>query len=305
MRADCTRCFGLCCVVPAFTASSDFAIDKPAGRACPNLRSDHRCGIHRDLRQRGFAGCTVFDCFGAGQQVAQVTYRGRDWRTNPEVAAGMFEVFPVVRQLHELLWYLTEALALRPAEPLHTELAAARVATELLADGDPASLVALDVATHRQVVNELLLRTSEEIRTRDDRTRDDRTRDDRTRDDRPGGDGRGVDRRGADLIGADLRRSSLVGANLRGAYLIGADLRGVDLTLADLTGADLRGADLRGADLRRSIFLTQAQLDAAKGGPRTALPPTLRHPAHWPASSSTSSPPPTAARHPRRRGGTR
>ncbi|MDG4787608.1 pentapeptide repeat-containing protein [Micromonospora sp. WMMD1102] len=277
LRADCARCFGLCCVVPAFAASSDFAIDKPAGRACPNLRSDHRCGIHRDLRQRGFAGCTVFDCFGAGQQVAQVTYRGRDWRTDPEVAAGMFEVFPVMRQLHELLWYLTEALALRPAEPLHAELAAARVATELLADGDPASLVVLDVATHRRAVNELLRRASEQIRARADRA------------------GRGVDRRGAELIGADLRRSGLVGANLRGALLIGADLRGVDLTLADLTGADLRGADLRGADLRRSIFLTQAQLDAAKGDPRTALPRALRRPAHWPA-------PPTAARrpHPRR-----
>ncbi|WP_239311847.1 pentapeptide repeat-containing protein [Plantactinospora mayteni] len=261
LRADCERCFGLCCVVPAFAASSDFAIDKPAGRACPNLRADHRCGIHRDLRERGFAGCTVFDCFGAGQQIAQVTYQGRDWRTNPEIAAGMFEVFPVVRQLHELLWYLTEALALRPAEPLHTELATARATTERLADGDPSSLVALDVPTHRRAVNELLLRASEQIRSRAGRS--------------------GSDRRGAELIGADLRRTDLVGANLRGAYLIGADLRGVDLTLADLTGADLRGANLRGADLTGALFLTQAQLDAATGDARTALPPALRRPPHW------------------------
>ncbi|MFD0970823.1 pentapeptide repeat-containing protein [Plantactinospora endophytica] len=261
MRADCERCFGLCCVVPAFAASSDFAIDKPAGRACPNLRADFRCGIHRDLRERGFAGCTVFDCFGAGQQVAQVTYRGRDWRTSPEIAASMVEVFPVVRQLHELLWYLTEALALRPAEPLHTELAAARVATERLADGDPQSLVVLDVAAHRRDVNELLLRASEQARARAGR--------------------KGSDRRGAELIGADLRGADLAGANLRGAYLIGADLRGVDLTMADLTGADLRGADLRGADLTGSIFLTQAQVDAANGDVRTGLPPALRHPAHW------------------------
>ncbi|MDW5325293.1 pentapeptide repeat-containing protein [Plantactinospora sp. KLBMP9567] len=261
MRADCERCFGLCCVVPAFAASSDFAIDKPAGRACPNLRPDHRCGIHRDLRERGFAGCTVFDCFGAGQQVAQVTYQGRDWRVDPEIAAGMFEVFPVMRQLHELLWYLTEALALRPAEPLHAELAAALAATERVADGEPSSLVALDVATHRRTVNEVLLRASEQIRSRGGR--------------------KGTDRRGAELIGADLRRADLAGANLRGAYLIGADLRGVDLTLADLTGADLRGANLRGADLTGSLFLTQAQVDAAAGDVRTGLPPALRHPAHW------------------------
>ncbi|AVT29081.1 oxetanocin A resistance protein [Plantactinospora sp. BC1] len=278
LHADCERCFGLCCVVPAFAASSDFAIDKPAGRACPNLRSDHRCGIHRDLRERGFAGCTVFDCFGAGQQVAQITYRGRDWRTDPEVAAGMFEVFPVVRQLHELLWYLAEALALEPAEPLHAELAAARAVTEGLADGDPSSLAALDVPAHRRSVNELLLRASEQIRSRTGRPATDR----RARAGRAGTGRAGVDRRGAELIGADLRRADLVGANLRGAYLIGADLRGVDLTLADLTGADLRGADLRGADLTGSIFLTQAQVDAAVGDARTALPAALRHPTHWP-----------------------
>ena len=52
LRADCTRCAGLCCVAPAFAASADFAIDKPAGHACPNLRDDDRCGIHAQLRER-------------------------------------------------------------------------------------------------------------------------------------------------------------------------------------------------------------------------------------------------------------
>jgi hypothetical protein len=78
LRADCQRCFGLCCVVPAFSASSDFAIDKAAGQPCPNLRADFACAIHDRLRQRGFPGCAVYDCFGAGQQVAQVTFNGQD-----------------------------------------------------------------------------------------------------------------------------------------------------------------------------------------------------------------------------------
>jgi uncharacterized protein YjbI with pentapeptide repeats len=76
LRADCERCFGLCCVAPAFSASADFAIDKDAGCPCPNLQADFRCAIHDRLRQRGFAGCTVYDCFGAGQKVAQVTFGG-------------------------------------------------------------------------------------------------------------------------------------------------------------------------------------------------------------------------------------
>ena len=84
LHADCARCFALCCVAPAFAASADFAIDKPAGQPCPNLLADFRCGIHDHLRERGFPGCTVFDCFGAGQRVAQVSFGGVDWRRAPE-----------------------------------------------------------------------------------------------------------------------------------------------------------------------------------------------------------------------------
>src|SRR6188768_3666781 len=92
LKADCSRCFGLCCVAPAFAASADFAIDKPAGSPCPNLQADFRCGIHAELRERGFPGCEVFDCFGAGQQLTQVTFGGRTWREDRALAAQQFAV---------------------------------------------------------------------------------------------------------------------------------------------------------------------------------------------------------------------
>lgn len=259
LRADCERCFGLCCVAPAFSASADFAIDKPAGTPCPNLQSDFRCSIHANLRQRGFAGCSAYDCFGAGQKVAQVTFGGRDWGQAPQSATQMFAVFAIVRQLHELLWYLTEALTLQAARPLHAELRAALDQTERLTHASADAMLAFDVAAHRQGVNGLLTRASELARAR-----------------RPA-----LDRRGADLIGADLRGTDLRGANLRGASLIGADLSGADLHLADLTGADIRGANLRGTDLSGSIFLTQSQLDAATGDTATLVPPSLAPPTHW------------------------
>ena len=50
LQSDCGSCFGLCCVALPFAASADFAIDKDAGRPCPNLRTDFRCGIHTELR---------------------------------------------------------------------------------------------------------------------------------------------------------------------------------------------------------------------------------------------------------------
>jgi uncharacterized protein YjbI with pentapeptide repeats len=261
LTADCGRCFGLCCVAPAFAKSADFAIDKPAGHACPNLGADFRCGIHSRLRQQGFPGCVAFDCFGAGQKVSQVTFGGRDWRQAPQTADQMFKAFAVMRQLHELLWYLTQALTLRPARPLHDALTSALDETERLTNSDPSTLVRLDVAAHWRDMDALLGRTSELVRAATP----------------------GPDHRGADFIGKDLRGADLRGANLRGAYMIGAKLRGADLRMADLIGADLRGADLGGADLTGSIFLTQPQLDAANGDQATRLPSSLARPAHWPA----------------------
>ena len=139
LRADCERCAALCCVAPAFSASADFAIDKAAGQPCPNLRADFRCSIHDRLRPSGFGGCAAFDCLGAGQQVVGGTFGGRDWRSEPGLAAPMFAAFAVMRQLHEVAWYLDAALALNPAQPLSGELGRAFSATERLTRSVPTS----------------------------------------------------------------------------------------------------------------------------------------------------------------------
>lgn len=261
LRADCARCAGLCCVALPYSASADFPADKPAGTPCVHLLADDRCGIHDRLRERGFSGCAVFDCFGAGQQVTQVTFGGRSWRDDPETAARMFAAFAVQRQLHELLWYLTEAVGLPAARPLRGPLRRVLADTERLTRGSAGELAELDVAAVRAEVNTLLLRASELTRA--------------------SVPGRTRDHRGADLIGARLAGARLRGANLRGAFLIAANLRGADLRLADLIGADLRDADLSGADLTGSLFLTQAQVNAARGSAGTRLPPTVTTPAHW------------------------
>ncbi|MEU9255189.1 pentapeptide repeat-containing protein [Streptomyces sp. NPDC048270] len=261
LQADCSNCFALCCVALPFAKSNDFAVNKPAGTPCKNLRADFRCGIHTRLRDSGFQGCTVFDCFGAGQQVSQVTFGGRDWRTHPETRAEMFDAFPVMRQLHELLFYVAEALTLPAAAPLRAQLRDALAETSAHTRADAAALADLDVGALRQKINTLLLKTSELVRAKVP--------------------GRKKNHRGADLMGARLTGADLRGANLRGAYLIAADLSRADLRTADLIGADFRDADLRGADLRDALFLTQAQLNAAQGSPGTRIPPHLARPAHW------------------------
>lgn len=271
LRADCAQCSALCCVAPAFAASADFAISKPAGQPCPNLMAEFGCSIHDRLLQRGFPGCTAYDCFGAGQQVTQVTFGGSDWRSAPQLSGQMFAVFAVMRRLHELLWHLGEAQALTAAGPVRAELAAAAAAIERLASGTPAELRALDLAGLWQQAGPLLQRASELARAGAGPAGPPR----------PGVDPAGTDLAGADLAGRQLRGARLCGASLRGALLIGADLRQADLRVADLAGADLRGADLRGADLTGSIFLTQGQLDSARGDSGTRLPERLTRPASW------------------------
>lgn len=260
LRADCSLCVGLCCVAPAFSASADFAIDKPAGQPCPNLGADFSCQIHADLGGRGFSGCTVYDCFGAGQHVAQQIHPGRDWRQDEETAGRIFAAFHVVRELHELLWYLREALGMGAASPLHGQLEAVQAETLRRRHEQPDT--SRDLDEHWAAANRLLMSASELARAEVHR--------------------RGRDRRGADLIGRNLKRVRLRGADLRGAYLLGADLRGSDLTGTDLIGADLRAADVRDADLSAALFLTQPQLSAARGNAMTGLPPRLSRPLHWP-----------------------
>jgi len=259
LAADCANCAGLCCVALAFTRSADFAFDKPAGDPCVNLLDDFRCDIHPDLRDRGFKGCTVFDCLGAGQRV---TAAMGDWRIHEDRGAATFAVFPLVRQLHELLWYLTEALGLPRASALVPELTHALDATQVLAAGMLTDREPRDVTDHRDGVVALLRRAS--ALERAGMPRPPRTV-----------------KPGADLIGAAFAGADLSGADLRGAYLIAADLTGARLDRTDLIGADLRDARLHGADLSTALYVTQPQLNAALGDAATRLPAALQRPSHW------------------------
>ncbi|HEY6741744.1 MAG TPA: pentapeptide repeat-containing protein [Lapillicoccus sp.] len=259
LRADCGRCVGLCCVALPFARSTDFAFDKAAGMSCPHLTGDDRCEIHARLRGEGFPGCEVFDCFGAGQQVVQVTLSGRSWRDGPEIARGMFDAFGTLRAVHEMRWYLADAAGRDLPDELTREVAEAAERLATVSNAGAEDLARFDVDGVRAAVGALLGRVSASVRA---------------------GLG-GPDLRGRDLAGRAFRGESLRGADLRGALLLGADLHAADLRSADLLGADLRGTVLGGADLTEALFLTAPQLAAALGDARTRIPEPLDPPRHW------------------------
>jgi uncharacterized protein YjbI with pentapeptide repeats len=262
LRANCDNCFGLCCVALPYAKSADFAFNKDSGTPCRNLQSNYLCGIHNDLRNKGFPGCSAYECFGAGQKVSQVTFKGKDWRANKAIAQEMFDVYPIMQQLHEMLWYLNEAITIEATKPILKELEVSIKETEALTNKCAEFILTLDVSEHRAKVNQLLVRTSELVRA--PKTKNQHKNSQRR-----------------DYFGAKLRGSDLKGANLRGALLIAADLSNADLRWSDVIGADFRDADISGANLLGSIFLTQAQVNAAKGNKHTKLPTALVMPAHW------------------------
>lgn len=264
-KADCTNCFGLCCVALPFAASADFAFTKDSGVPCTNLQEDFRCGIHQQLREKGFRGCTVYDCFGAGQKISQTTYQGVDWRNNPISATEMFRVLPVMQQLHEMLYYLAEALNRNETKPIHHPLKETFNEIKRVTELEAQEILALDISHYRAIANKLFLQTSELVRGTESS---------------PSKKARKTVVK-SDMMGAKLKKADLHAANLRGVFLIAADLRGADLRKTDFIGADLRDADLSGADLTGSIFLTQVQINSANGDVQTKLPAGLTIPHHW------------------------
>jgi hypothetical protein len=162
--------------------------------------------------------------------------------------------------LHEILVYLVEAAELPTASAsLRAQFADLIEQVDRQTYLTPEELVHVDVPAWRERVGPLLDQLSEH-----------------TRGPLPGKSYRNADLAGRSLRGADLRRH-----DLHGALLIAADLRGADLRGADLRGADFRDCDLRAADLTGCLFLTTAQLHAARGDADTTIPGHLDRPAHW------------------------
>lgn len=264
LKSDCNNCFGLCCVALPYAKSADFSFNKDGGEPCRNLCSDNSCNIHDQLREKGFRGCVSYECFGAGQHVSQTIYDGGDWRDNSERSIEMFALFPLVQQLHEMLWYLNQALSLKETQSFHSSLQDIYEETLTLTEKAPKEILKLDIVAHRSKVNILLLKTSEVFREDVIKKRKNK------------GIKKRLDYLGANLIGADLQ-----GVSLRGTLMIAANLSHADLRKADFIGADLRDADLSNANLTGAIFLTQSQINSAKGNSHTKIPNFLKKPDHW------------------------
>lgn len=277
LKPDCQNCFGLCCVALYFSKHDGFPTDKQAGVPCPNLAQDYTCIIHENLSEQGLKGCISYECFGAGQQVSQVTYGGgQGWKAqgaDHSSSDQMFNVFLIMKQLHEMCWYLYESLSYDIPNALADDVQYLLNETEKATLTSPDELQNFDLFVHHTKVSTLINKVTEfvqinlhQILSKTSSFNENKIL--KTKQKR-------------DFIGANLTKKELRCADLRGCLLIAANFQGADLCGTNFIGADLRDANLRGANLTQSLFLTQPQINGAKGNKSTQLPANLSRPVHW------------------------
>lgn len=124
LTADCARCAGLCCVAPGFDASDEFAFAKPALAPCRHLRADNLCQIHETLEDQGFAGCSRFDCKGAGPYVMTHIFPRKRWRKDRAVLEDIAEAYRRMRAICDMIELYRAAAAL-PLSPVQEATRAA------------------------------------------------------------------------------------------------------------------------------------------------------------------------------------
>lgn len=261
LKIDCRKCSGLCCTALYFSKSEGFPNDKPAGKPCTNLMSDFSCAVHKKLMQYNLKGCMAFDCLGAGQKVTSDIYGGVSWKQRPEAASEIFQVFLAVWQLHQMVWYLAEAAAVIPAEKLAEDIDALITEYKNMTALPPDQILQIDIEEYRTRVN-LILKKAGELTANSIAP------------------GKNTVRR-SDNMGKNFKKANLDGQDLSMSLLIAANLEGCSLFGTNFLGADMRDTNIRNADLSESLFLTQAQVNAAQGNVNTKLPKTLCRPKSW------------------------
>ncbi|MDF2543368.1 MAG: pentapeptide repeat-containing protein [Herbinix sp.] len=259
LKIDCSKCSGLCCTALYFSKLDGFPEDKEAGKPCVNLQSDFRCKIHAELPRRKMKGCLGYDCFGAGQKVTQTIYPHTTWSTenNPQ---QIFEVFLIVFQLHQILYYLAEAKTILPARNLWYDIEVLITENKSICSAPTKDILTTDINDYRKRANECLKKVSNLVKLNYSLDKKEHEK---------------------NYMGKAFKGKNFHGADFTMTLLIAAKFNGCNFNGANFLGADTRDTDFSDADLSEAVYLTQGQVNSARGNSATKLPINLTHPITW------------------------
>lgn len=260
LKADCSKCSGLCCTALLFSKIDGFPENKQAGKPCTKLQNDYRCKIHNDLEKLNMKGCIGYDCFGAGQHVTQSIYKGETWLTLREKSNEIFDIFLIIVQLYQIRYYLEESALIIPAKDLWSDIRDLINENEALCNSTPQSILAIDIDSYRSRVNIILKQVCDSIRKCFKNSDHKRT---------------------TEFIGRNFSKRDMSGLDLSGTLLIAANFDRCIFKGTIFLGADTRDTIFSNADLRGAAFLTQGQVNSAKGNKNTKLPKHLDYPVTW------------------------
>lgn len=260
MKCDCAHCSGLCCIALFFSKVDGFPINKSAGYPCINLLKDYRCKIHSQLESKKMKGCIGYDCFGAGQHVTQVIYKGDTWNNTPERSTEIFDVFIAVYDLYQIRYYLEESLLIIPAQSLEKSLQSLIDENITICNGSPHAILSFDLDEYRNRSNIVLKQVCKllEHSLKIDTPKTPKS-----------------------FFAGNFKGKNMSGTDLSTLLLIAADFENCIFNGTIFLGADTRDTNFTNADLREAVFLTQGQINSAKGSTSTKLPAHLDYPPTW------------------------
>ncbi|BBF42837.1 oxetanocin A resistance protein [Lachnospiraceae bacterium KM106-2] len=210
--------------------------------------------IHEELSKRKLHGCQTYDCIGAGQRVAGM-FPAEEKQENME------EIFHKMFLLHEMLWYLTEACSITVDEKKKEMIKIMMDEIDLIRELEVKVFLKRNLDELKQKVDRYLKDVSKEVMERFPIAR--------------------KKEKQMDYMGKNLKGKDLSGMDFSMSFLIAANLCNTNLTGTNFLGADMRDTNISGADLRESVFLTQMQVNGAKGDEKTLLPRWIKRPSTW------------------------
>ena len=260
-KINCRSCSGLCCVALYFSKSDGFPKDKKAGIACKNLQPDYQCKVYPQLSEQGLKGCMAYDCFGAGQYVTSYIKDLPNWRTiSQKEAEQIFNSFLAVMRVYQTLWYLSQCFILQLPQSEKKQAGLLIDEGNKLIDIPLERLAVLDVQPfcgksnnylrHICTIFQSYFPDSGKVSSKN-------------------------------YIGKNLKQKNLKGKDFSMSLLIAANLAQSNLYGANFLGADTRDTNICNTDLSQCLFLTQIQINSAKGNNKTILPPYLHRPKTW------------------------
>ena len=232
LKIDCKNCSGLCCVALYCAKTDGFPANKEAGTPCVYLDSDYSCKIHSKLSEKNYKGCLAYDCFGAGQRTTQLCLSKGSWKTTHKHEDMIFEMFVMVFQMHQMLWYLVEAYNLTADKLLKTAIDELIIENDQIIEKLPDHGSKIDLSVYRLKVNTVLKQISSAISS-----------------------GTSSDKHsGITYFGKNFKKANLDGKNFSTSLMIAANFTGCSLKKTNFLGADIRDANLKDTDLSESIF---------------------------------------------------